>query len=136
MEFVLDAIEFVAEHGHRFLPLYHFDWRTGAWNFTSRDGILSPSVKPLTAALRRCRAAIRRLVQVYECRASCLAVRANLDCYGTLRERNCGASSASPPPFAEYLRMAREMAKALPHCEAERTPLPTDVDPQSVSFIV
>ena len=31
MEFLLDAIEFVAEHGERFLPLYDFDWDSGAW---------------------------------------------------------------------------------------------------------
>ncbi len=31
-EFVLDAIEFVAEHGWRFLPLYRFSPDTGLWN--------------------------------------------------------------------------------------------------------
>ena len=30
-EYILDAIDFVAEAGHRFLPLYHFDMNTGAW---------------------------------------------------------------------------------------------------------
>ena len=29
--FILDAIDFVAEQGYRFLPLYHFDMNTGAW---------------------------------------------------------------------------------------------------------
>ena len=29
--YILDAIEFVAEQGYRFLPLYHFDMSTGAW---------------------------------------------------------------------------------------------------------
>ena len=29
--FLLDALAFVAEHGARFVPLYRFDWRTGAW---------------------------------------------------------------------------------------------------------
>lgn len=31
VEFLLTAIEFVAEHGARFLPLYDFDWMSGAW---------------------------------------------------------------------------------------------------------
>ena len=31
VDYILDAIEFVAEHGHRFLPLYDFDMHTGAW---------------------------------------------------------------------------------------------------------
>jgi selenocysteine lyase/cysteine desulfurase len=30
--FVIDAVEFVAGHGHRFLPLYAFDPATGAWS--------------------------------------------------------------------------------------------------------
>ena len=30
-DFLLSAIEFVAEHGEKFLPLYDFDWKTGAW---------------------------------------------------------------------------------------------------------
>ncbi|XP_022884474.1 uncharacterized protein LOC111401128 isoform X2 [Olea europaea var. sylvestris] len=32
-EFNLAAIEFLAIYGQRFLPLYQFNWRTGAWNF-------------------------------------------------------------------------------------------------------
>jgi selenocysteine lyase/cysteine desulfurase len=31
-EFVMDAVEFVADHGHRFLRLYAFDPATGAWS--------------------------------------------------------------------------------------------------------
>ncbi|KAJ1275475.1 hypothetical protein BS78_05G138200 [Paspalum vaginatum] len=34
--FVLAAIDFVAAHGHRFLPLYSFDWATGNWTFRRR----------------------------------------------------------------------------------------------------
>ncbi|CAO2143931.1 unnamed protein product [Urochloa humidicola] len=36
VRFVLDAVEFVAAHGHRFLPLYGFDWATGNWAFRRR----------------------------------------------------------------------------------------------------
>ncbi|CAN6326053.1 unnamed protein product [Urochloa humidicola] len=31
--FILAAIEFIASYGHRFLPLYKFDWITGDWTF-------------------------------------------------------------------------------------------------------
>ncbi len=31
VDFLLSAIEFVAEHGHLFLPLYRFSWRGGSW---------------------------------------------------------------------------------------------------------
>jgi len=30
-EFLLSAIEFVASHGHDFVPLYRFGWRDGVW---------------------------------------------------------------------------------------------------------
>jgi hypothetical protein len=30
--FVMESVEFVAEHGHRFLRLYAFDAGTGAWS--------------------------------------------------------------------------------------------------------
>jgi len=35
-EFILTAIEFLAIYGHRFLPLYHFNWKTGSWTFKKR----------------------------------------------------------------------------------------------------
>jgi len=35
-DFICDAVEFVAEHGRVFLPLYRFDLHTGAWRH--RDG--------------------------------------------------------------------------------------------------
>ncbi|XP_071695194.1 uncharacterized protein [Rutidosis leptorrhynchoides] len=34
-EFILSAIEFIAIYGHRFLPLYDFNWNTGSWTFKS-----------------------------------------------------------------------------------------------------
>ncbi|MFC4427341.1 aminotransferase class V-fold PLP-dependent enzyme [Deinococcus navajonensis] len=31
VSFLLEAIRFIADFGERFVPLYHFDWQTGAW---------------------------------------------------------------------------------------------------------
>ncbi|KAF8678568.1 hypothetical protein HU200_046184 [Digitaria exilis] len=43
-EFVLDAVDFVASFGHRFLPLYTFDWKTGDWRYDpSRARGLAPN---------------------------------------------------------------------------------------------
>lgn len=36
--FLLDALAFVAEHGARFVPLYRFDWSTGAWTHEADSG--------------------------------------------------------------------------------------------------
>jgi selenocysteine lyase/cysteine desulfurase len=39
-DFILDAIEFVAEQGHHFLSLYDFDMHTGAWLHKSDCGCM------------------------------------------------------------------------------------------------
>jgi len=39
-DFILDAIDFVAEQGHHFLPLYDFDMHTGAWLHKSDCGCM------------------------------------------------------------------------------------------------
>ena len=36
-EFILTAIEFTAIYGQRFLPLYHFNWKTGSWTVKQRE---------------------------------------------------------------------------------------------------
>ncbi|XP_042518045.1 probable cysteine desulfurase [Macadamia integrifolia] len=36
-EFILVALEFIATHGQRFLPLYSLNWKTGRWTFKSRE---------------------------------------------------------------------------------------------------
>ncbi|XP_078156509.1 uncharacterized protein LOC144552334 [Carex rostrata] len=35
--FILSSIEFIATYGHRFLPLYSFDWVTGNWTYRNRS---------------------------------------------------------------------------------------------------
>ena len=56
--FVMDAVEFVAEHGHRFLRLYAFDPATGAWSH--REYRETHAAFSLDAALAGGAAATRR----------------------------------------------------------------------------
>lgn len=35
LDFLLEAVAFVARNGHKFVPHYAFDWRTGAWRHRS-----------------------------------------------------------------------------------------------------
>lgn len=44
VDFLLDAVAFIARYGHRFLPLYRFDWHSGGW--TWRDA--APAEDPAT----------------------------------------------------------------------------------------
>ncbi|HET8984402.1 MAG TPA: aminotransferase class V-fold PLP-dependent enzyme [Trueperaceae bacterium] len=46
MEFLIDAVAFVARNGFRFLPLYTFDWRTGAWRHKQASATHAPGSDP------------------------------------------------------------------------------------------
>jgi hypothetical protein len=49
IEFILSALELVADHGDDFVPLYRLSWRDGVWRHREWEG--SPcAVPPLTAA--------------------------------------------------------------------------------------
>jgi selenocysteine lyase/cysteine desulfurase len=50
--FIAEAVEFVAEQGHNFLPLYDFDMATGAWSHKEDEVVLEPF--SLEAALECC----------------------------------------------------------------------------------
>jgi selenocysteine lyase/cysteine desulfurase len=52
VEFIIDAVEFIAEHGHHFLPLYDFDLATGAW--THKQDCVGLEPFSLDAALECC----------------------------------------------------------------------------------
>ncbi len=52
VEYIMDAVEFVAEHGHRFLTQYNFDLRSGAWSHKRDCVCLEPF--SLQAALDCC----------------------------------------------------------------------------------
>jgi len=41
-DYIIDAVSFVAAHGHRFLPLYDFDARTGLWACRGFDQSFQP----------------------------------------------------------------------------------------------
>lgn len=40
VDFIIDAVEFIAAHGHCFLPLYDFDLATGAWTHSKNEIVL------------------------------------------------------------------------------------------------
>jgi selenocysteine lyase/cysteine desulfurase len=42
IDYILDAVDFVAEHGHLFMPLYHFDLYTGSWTHKADCVALEP----------------------------------------------------------------------------------------------
>jgi len=51
-DYIIDAVEFVATHGHLFLPLYQFDLQSGAW--THQQSIPLDKTLSLAAAVKAC----------------------------------------------------------------------------------
>ena len=55
-EFLLDAIEFIAEHGERFIPEYECDWHSGAWRHRrdkAQPDLLTLAMRPAPLRLSR-----------------------------------------------------------------------------------
>lgn len=55
VDFLLSAVEFIAEHGHLFLPLYKFCWRGGSWRHRGAATEAGHAFEPETwAAVAAC----------------------------------------------------------------------------------
>jgi selenocysteine lyase/cysteine desulfurase len=55
-EFLLDAIEFIAEHGERFIREYECDWQSGAWRHhhdEAKPDLVTLAVRPASLRLSR-----------------------------------------------------------------------------------
>jgi hypothetical protein len=53
VEFVLSAVEFVAQHGEAFLPLYRLSWRDGMWRHIEGPGPVPPGLELTREALEQ-----------------------------------------------------------------------------------
>ncbi|ULH14484.1 aminotransferase class V-fold PLP-dependent enzyme [Deinococcus sp. KNUC1210] len=51
LEFLLSAVEFIGEYGHLFVPLYTFDWQSGAWSHASDAQRTAPDLFALPLPL-------------------------------------------------------------------------------------
>ncbi|KAF7052978.1 hypothetical protein CFC21_060988 [Triticum aestivum] len=104
--FILAAIDFVAAHGHRFLPLYNFDWATGNWTFRRR--------------------AVKHHLMLEEL----------LHGHGSSNTKMKGSKTAGDSDkFEGYLEFATKVALSLPEtCDEQQ--VPEGIDPDIVLFRV
>ena len=88
-KFVMDAVEFVAEHGHRFLKLYAFDAQSGAWSHREyREQHATFSIEAALAA--------------GECEATALPVDTRTGLYAEcLRQAAAWAERLGEPPAGD-----------------------------------
>jgi selenocysteine lyase/cysteine desulfurase len=52
VDYVLSAIEFVADHGLQFVPVYRLDWSKGIWRHTERSEAATPLLELTLETLR------------------------------------------------------------------------------------
>jgi selenocysteine lyase/cysteine desulfurase len=71
-DFVIDAIEFVAAHGHRFLPLYEFNPTTGMWTHRTYDEQHERFSLEAALECRGCEQSVLSLAARQQHYASCL----------------------------------------------------------------
>ncbi|KAL6906196.1 hypothetical protein ACP4OV_003797 [Aristida adscensionis] len=113
-KFILAAIEFIATYGHRFLPLYKFDWFTGNWTF-------------------------RKQAIKYQLMKEELALDSDVDLldekgssFGTDKPEK--KIDASREKFETYLESARKLALFLPDTNQQIVSVPKGVDPDMILF--
>lgn len=123
-EFTLGALEFLAIYGQRFLPLYHFNWKTGAWTFKKRA---TEALKGMENNCDFCGSSL-----VHKMRGL------NLEC----KNSECKTHSETDTKetsviwkYAKYLEKAKRIANLLPKFPPHRH-IPEDVDIKLVTFRV
>ncbi|KAM3359972.1 hypothetical protein P3S68_019683 [Capsicum galapagoense] len=122
-EFILAALEFISIYGQRFLPLYHFNWRSGAWTFKKRA---------LKEALMGGRD--------HNCNfcGSPMMKELNLgggSCHGDTKEGCTNNKEGLICKYVKYLETAKRIASLLPKFPNQR-PIPEELDTNLVSFRV
>jgi len=118
-EFIVQAIEFIASYGHRFLPLYKFDWITGNWTFKQQAMKYHIMKKKLA-----------------------LAASSGLDIVHTENypikdeDKSVKKPGASKKLFKCYLESAKNIALSLPDINQQTMSVPKEVDPDLVLFYI
>ncbi|XP_059307869.1 uncharacterized protein LOC132059309 [Lycium ferocissimum] len=122
-EFILAALEFISIYGQRFLPLYNFNWRSGAWTFKK---------KALKEALMAGRD--------HNCNfcGSPMMKELNLgggNCHNDTKEGCINNKEGLICKYVKYLETAKRIASLLPKFPHQR-PIPEELDTNLVSFRV
>lgn len=118
-EFTMAALEFLAIYGQRFLPLYHFNWKTGAWTFKKR------AMEALKGMKNNC----------YYCGTSLpndTTQCKNSEC-NKINNAKETTNNSVINKYAKYLATAKFTATLLPKFPPHRR-IPEDIDLKLVTF--
>jgi len=112
--FILAAIEFIALYGHRFIPLYKFDWITGDWTFRKQAIKYHIMKEELALATG----------------THLLAENGQPKVLDKLAKR----PGVNHDKFESYLEHAEKIAVSLPDISQRTVSIPRGVDPDLVLF--
>ena len=112
--FILSAIEFIAEFGHRFLPLYRFDWITGNWTFRKQ--------------------AIKYHIMMEELSLGIEPLQNQKDKPKPTHKMR--KAEVNHEKFESYLKSAKKIAFSLPDISNQIVGVPKGVDPDLVLFCI
>ncbi|XP_016483389.1 uncharacterized protein LOC107804088 [Nicotiana tabacum] len=119
-DFIIEAIEFIAIYGQRYLPIYHFNWKSGAWTFKK---------KAFEEAL---------IGKDQNCHFCGLPMKGlNLDCHNT-KNHNHGEGITKEGQicrYVKYLETAKRIAGHLPKFPPQQS-IPEEINPNLVPFRV
>ncbi|XP_010245841.1 PREDICTED: uncharacterized protein LOC104589277 [Nelumbo nucifera] len=124
-EFILAAMEFIAIYGQRFLPLYHFNWRTGNWSFRKRAVLLDDvTVKQNEIDFSNLSMIEKKVVGTIDNEPK------------ALKDESSDRKTAGViKKYASYLEAAKHIANSLPKFPPPRK-VPKDIDVNLVHFRV
>ncbi|KQJ91939.1 hypothetical protein BRADI_4g40700v3 [Brachypodium distachyon] len=114
--FILSAIEFVAAYGHRFLPLYRFDWISGSWTFRKQ--------------------AVKYHIMMEELSLGTEVSKLQNDQQAKVADKLDMKTEAGHSKFERYLESAKKIALSLPDVSNQIVSIPKGVDPDLVLFHV
>ncbi|KAG1369979.1 putative cysteine desulfurase [Cocos nucifera] len=119
--FILAALDFIAMYGHRFLPLYQFDWVTGDWTFRKR--VFKYHLMKEELALASLDFLVENGIGAKEGKAG------NLEAGGNESSKTTSVAQR----FESYLESARSVALSLPE-NPHPSSVPEDIDPSLILF--
>lgn len=113
VEFIIDALEFIAAYGQRFLPLYHFNVKNGQWSYKY-------TLMDLMGKEQNGNLMVSALKEIYR----------NKDQKNSYHEQGFSVGN-----YKKYLETARHIASLLPKFPSYGS-LPEEIDPEIVHFRV
>lgn len=135
-DFILSAIEFIADYGARFLQLYDLNWRTGDWTFKQVD----PEIREMIAdAEKTIFGEQKRLTWSQSlplCGPALFVCSTPVGMPSDIAQESKSSLLAEYKSrlIAKYLKMAKYVADRLPYPGPPRE-TPNDIDPAIITFI-